>query len=246
MQTYRLSNPLQHGADLIPLQAALHKAKLYYGPQDGIFGQGTAVACKRAKYRLGYPISAVVPTGGQQLLDFLQGKEALPATYILRRHKRGYGLTAAARQRAAIKEHCTWGVNNERSIHYSMGSNRDDNLNLPPHHLPLYTDCSGFVTLLYKWAGAPDPNGLGYRALGYTGTLLDHGTTIPLHDIEIGDLVIWGRYPGHHVAAAYQVDDRDNPLLCSHGREAGPVLVRHRTETAAQNRPYVVKRYIRD
>ncbi|MHB8469552.1 MAG: Hint domain-containing protein [Gaiellaceae bacterium] len=35
--------------------------------------------------------------------------------------------------------------------------------------LPLTTDCSGFVTLCYHLAGAPDPNGRGYDGQGWTG-----------------------------------------------------------------------------
>lgn len=51
------------------------------------------------------------------------------------------------------------------------------------------TDCSGFATLCYKAAGAPDPNGLGYNSEGYTGTMLAHGkaTKKPLP----GDLMFW-------------------------------------------------------
>lgn len=39
-----------------------------------------------------------------------------------------------------------------------------------------YMDCSEFVTLCYKEAGAPDPNGLKYNGQGYTGTLMQNGT----------------------------------------------------------------------
>ena len=41
-----------------------------------------------------------------------------------------------------------------------------------PRSLPLETDCSGFATLCYSWAGAPDPNGNGFSGEGYTGTML--------------------------------------------------------------------------
>lgn len=39
---------------------------------------------------------------------------------------------------------------------------------------PITTDCSGFVTLCYKAAGLPDPNGAGYDGSGDTGTLIAH------------------------------------------------------------------------
>jgi hypothetical protein len=69
--------------------------------------------------------------------------------------------------------------------------------------LPLTTDCSGFVTLCYFLAGALDPNGLDYSGEGWTGTLLGH-----LDEIEQGD----------------------DPLLCSHGQERGPLAVRFSDE----------------
>lgn len=240
--TYHLGNPLQHGPGVKELQMALKKDKFYNGPIDGIFGIGTAGACKRAKYRLGYPTAAVVPTGGAVLLSYLTGEEHLPATFVLRRHERGYGISKEQWVRAAIVANALWGVSHEPSIHYTMDNRRDDALRGPERHLPLWTDCSGFDTLCYKWAGAPDPNGLKYRALGFTGTMLDHLKTIPLHDAEIGDLVIWGIYPGHHVAMIVNMSNPKDPDLVSHGQERGPFHISLSAETAAQKRGYVVKR----
>lgn len=66
------------------------------------------------------------------------------------------------------------------------------NLFGPP--TPVKLDCSSFVTLCYKYAGAPDPNGLGYSGQGYTGTLLmkGHVTQTP----QPGDLAFWSN-PDH-------------------------------------------------
>src|SRR3974390_1632763 len=69
-----------------------------------------------------------------------------------------------------------------------------------PRKLPLSTDCSGFATLCYAWAGAPDPNGLGHPGGGWTGTLLEHMRAIGADGVQPGDLVVWGPPPGHHVA----------------------------------------------
>lgn len=248
MKTYGLSNPLAGSHDpaereeIRPLQAALAKAHLYGGPIDGIFGAGTGDACKKAKYRLGYPIKAVQRTGGQQLLDYLTGAEHLPPLFVLRRHARGYGLSREDVRRAAIVKWARWGVTNEPRIHYSMSGTRNDWLEHPAGTLPLTTDCSGFVTACYRWAGAPDPSNLGYREVGYTGTLLDHGSSIPVWQAKPGDLVIWGLFPGHHVAVVVEADP-SNPMLVSHGREGGPNLISLVAETAVQQRPYVIKRY---
>ena len=85
----------------------------------------------------------------------------------------------------------------------------------------IQADCSEAVTELCKWAGLADPNGLGYRYAGYTGTLLRH---LPRYaDAErafVGALVVFGPYPGEHVSMVYERGS--DPVLWSHGREAGP------------------------
>ena len=127
----------------------------------------------------------------------------------------GQRIVAAAR----------WGIANEPRIHY--GQARPFPL---ARRLPLTTDCSGFVTLCYFLGGAPDPNGLGYSGQGFTGTLLRH-----LHETEnprAGDVVVWGAYPGHHCALV--LEPGDDPLMCSHGREQGPLAIRYSAECLLQ------------
>lgn len=90
----------------------------------------------------------------------------------------------------------------------------------------LMMDCSQGVTCLYKWAGLEDPNGLGYRYAGYTGTLLHHlrHYTEP-SKARIGALVVYGPSTGDHVSMV--VDDLGpDPLLWSHGFDGGPQLIR--------------------
>lgn len=118
-----------------------------------------------------------------------------------------------------------WGIANEPRIHY--GEARPFPL---ARRLPLSTDCSGFVTLCYWLAGAPDPNGLGYSGAGWTGTLLRH---LPETDApRRGDVVVWGAYPGHHCALVLQPGE--DPLLCSHGQERGPLAIRFSDECRLQ------------
>jgi len=129
--------------------------------------------------------------------------------------------------RTEIVAAARWGIHNEPRIHYAperpMPLTRT---------LPLSTDCSGFVTLCYWLAGAPDPNGLGYDWQGYTGTLLRAMQPLAQDWIGQGDLVVWGAYPGHHVALV--LEPGDDPLLCSHGQERGPVAVRFSEESRWQ------------
>jgi hypothetical protein len=66
-----------------------------------------------------------------------------------------------------------------------------------------HTDCSAFVTLCYKAAGAPDPNGFSYNGQGYTGTLWNHGNLVPEAQARPGDLVFYGSSQGHRSRGAF-------------------------------------------
>lgn len=78
-------------------------------------------------------------------------------------------------------------------------------------------DCSEAVTELCRWTGLADPNGLGYRYAGYTGTMLVH---LPHYDdprkAYVGALVVYGPGTGDHVSMVMQRGA--DPLLWSHGR----------------------------
>jgi len=131
--------------------------------------------------------------------------------------------------RQAIVAAAQWGIRNEPRIHY--GETRPIPLT---RRLPLTTDCSGYVTLCYFLAGAPDPNGLGYDGEGWTGTLLRHMQHVA--EPRAGDVVVFGAYPGHH--AAIVLAPGADPWLASHGQERGPVAVRFSIESGSQ--PQVV------
>ena len=122
------------------------------------------------------------------------------------------------------------GVSEERLIHYA----ETRPIPIPPAKsalpkLPFTTDCSGFATLCYHAAGAPDPIGLGYNGQGYTGTLLAHALSAgrvytDVRKARPGDLIVYGPGDGWHVAVI--VEPGTDPLTVSHGQEAGPQLVR--------------------
>jgi hypothetical protein len=96
---------------------------------------------------------------------------------------------------------------------------------VPVEHLPFTTDCSGFVTLMAKWAGAPDPNGLNYDGAGYTGSLLTHLTHIKRADSWRADLVVFGGGTGTHVVMLIEGGIRvSNPRVVSHGGKDDPSL----------------------
>jgi hypothetical protein len=84
----------------------------------------------------------------------------------------------------------------------------------------LMFDCSGCITCVYKWTKPlRDPNGLGFRHEGYTGTMLAH---LPHYsdarDARVGAIVIFGPGAGEHGAMVLEPDPHHgNPLLFSHG-----------------------------
>lgn len=130
-------------------------------------------------------------------------------------------------ERRRIVAAARWGIRNEPRIHYGLV--RPFPLG---RELPLTTDCSGFATLCYFLAGAPDPNGRGYDGSGWTGTLLERMESIPPLAARAGDLVVWGAYPGHHCAIV--LAPGEDPLLASHGRERGPLTIRFSAESRVQ------------
>lgn len=120
-----------------------------------------------------------------------------------------------------------WGIENEPRIHYGLVRP------IPlARRLPLTTDCSGFVTLCYFLAGAPDPNDRGYDGSGWTGTLLERMENVDRRAVEAGDVVVWGEYPGHHCALV--LEPGDDPWLASHGQERGPLAIRFSDECRYQ------------
>lgn len=97
-------------------------------------------------------------------------------------------------------------------------------------------DCSESVTLLCRIAGLADPNGLGYDGTGWTGTLLEHlpHYNDPRH-ANVGALVVFGPGGGEHVCMVRHVGP--DPVLFSHGQEAGPAFIRYSVERAYHRAP---------
>jgi hypothetical protein len=103
----------------------------------------------------------------------------------------------------------------------------------------LMFDCSGAVTCLFKWCHLKDPNGLGYKHEGYTGTMLAH---LPHYSdarkARRGALVVFGPATGEHVAMVIEPDPvHGDPLLFSHGFEHGTGPVRLSVERKAHHPP---------
>ena len=230
-----LTNPHLTGPDVKQAQQLLttnQYGNFQPGAIDGEFGPATAAATKGAKWELGFPEKACTTTFGPGIEGLLSGKP-LPPSYAARRKQRLQQVTGGTGLRAKIVQLARWGIQNEPQIHYQQLRPVDGMSQ--PKKLPLYTDCSGFSTLCYKWAGSTvDPNGGNWTG-AYTGTMLQHCRHIPKSAVKPGDLVVWGAYPGHHVALVLEAGA--DPLLCSHGQEKGPFAITFSAESKFQPKP---------
>lgn len=136
---------------------------------------------------------------------------------------------AASAVRNAIVGWARWGAAHAASIHYTQSQLRDDFLHRPRGYLPMSTDCSGEVTQQNWASNAPDPSGLGYRYVGFTGTLLSfaykHGHVFTdLARAKPGDPIVIGPGSGYH--AVMVIEAGPDPLVVSHGSEIGPKIQR--------------------
>jgi CHAP domain len=93
MKTYKLTSPLMRGDEVKTVQRTLAGANKFRenyrpGTIDGQFGEGTAAACYRAKWAMGYPKDKLQRTYGPTLHNYLKGNTALPDAYAKRRKER--------------------------------------------------------------------------------------------------------------------------------------------------------------
>jgi len=137
--------------------------------------------------------------------------------------------------RNQIVQWAEWGVANHAGFTYSEGSDRMEGVH-KPGVTPCVCDCSAFVTYCYSWAGAADPNGQGYDGEGYTGTLLSHGTEIPLSEVIPGDVIVYGPGTGEHTALIVQ--GGADPLTVSMGEQGDPSYI-HVSQDGRQPQRYL-------
>jgi len=230
VRTLHLANPFLSGPDVKALQKQLAPYKP--GPADGEYGRLTGAAVERAKWTLGYPQGRCDEIADPKFVGYLTGTP-VPASFAARQKARRKEAAGGLAVRKRIVANAKWGIAHESQIHYSHlrpidGIHRR-------RKLPLQTDCSGFSTLCYAWAGADDPNGRGYSGQGYTGDLLHHMKAISRDAVQPGDLVVWGPSPGEHVALVLEAG-RD-PLVCSHGQENGPIAIKFSVESEYHHSP---------
>ena len=186
--------------------------------------------------RLSRPTRATA-TFGPQLKAFLSGKKPLPAAFKKRRAQRMKQAGSQQAIRKRIVQFAIWGCKNSGQIAYSQNGNVRLSLSRQERaRIPLATDCSGFATLCYSWAGAPNPNAAGAydaRQPAFTGSMLGHLRKIPKNAAQPGDLVVWTP-PGTGQHVCVVVGGGADPMLVSHGDDSGPKKLRFSAEDAYQ------------
>jgi peptidoglycan hydrolase-like protein with peptidoglycan-binding domain len=130
---------------------------------------------------------------------------------------------ARVQVRGKVVEWAVWGIANRAGFTYDEVRPMPSIANAAGT-VPWIGDCSAWVTQCFKWAGCPDPNGLDYDGLGFTGTLVAHGTEIPLSEVRAGDVIVYG--PGSGVHAAVILLGGADPLTSSMGQQGCPCAVR--------------------
>jgi lysozyme family protein len=235
----QLANPHVTGPDVVEAQTLLAKnpyGSFDAGKADGEYGELTAGAVQRAKWELGYPANARDSTFGPQLKAFLSGKKQLPPPFNKRRAQRIKQAGSQQAIRKRIVQWALWGCKNTGRIAYTQNGNVRLSQLGKNASVPLATDCSGFATLCYSWAGAPNPNAAGTydaRQPAFTGSMLGHMRKIPKNAAQPGDLVVWTPpATGQHVCLV--VSAGADPMLVSHGDDSGPKKLRFSAEDAYQ------------
>jgi hypothetical protein len=192
---------------------------------DGDFGLATAAAVVEAKHALGYPAKQCRPVAGDRFFRLLARTQKKSLLWHARTHKRRIAPSRSAVIRGKVVAFAKWGVVHTALIHYAE-------IRPIPHvqpgrtpALPFTTDCSGFVTMAYQWAGAPDPNAKDFNGQGFTGTLLRAAKRIvDVPFARAGDPIVYGPDTGWHTAIV--IEGGVDPLTVSHGQESEPAYVR--------------------
>ena len=152
-RTLGLTTPYMHGSDVHAAQDLLahnRYGNFHPGAADGEYGPMTAAATERAKVALGFAGQECDHSFSATVEGYLQGTP-LPPDFEARRKAYERAKAAAAGIRTQIVANARWGVAHEPEIHYAKTRPIDGHGHA--RKLPLTTDCSGFVTDCYEWAG---------------------------------------------------------------------------------------------
>jgi len=248
VRVLKVTHPPAQGTDVRKLQ------KLLGVPVTGRYDQASANAVYRKKLWLGYQTPD--HSAGDKLVAYLNGTlkptpGMVKRATAYRKHMNDPNkrptppVDKQAAHEAAVR------ANAVSLMHLLL--NQNPNVHYPRHDVRTRTifgiatmaqlqreltagrltiDCSQAVTLIAHVAGAKDPNGGGFKADGFTGTLLRGSKGITLAQARPGDLCVFGPGTGHHVVMVLQAGP--DPLHFSHGQERDPIAIRHSVESKFQ------------
>jgi Putative peptidoglycan binding domain len=207
----------KRGKDVIALQRALRAKGIRRGRPTGLFGRGTRRDVKKLQRQAQIDQTGVYgPKTHARLARWYDDY----GVWLLHQSRVGSRKQQAQRK---LRGSAIFLINRAPQISYTQGPRRMEGVNRnmrTPGQFPHYMDCSSGVTYLYFDADLPDPNGLGYNGLGYTGTLAVHGERAAGR--EIGDLHFYGGgHPWSHVSM-----ELGNGFAFSMGSDSGPHLLR--------------------
>lgn len=151
-----------------------------------------------------------------------------------RNHKQLEGTSKAPppaeTKRERVVRLAQWGIAHKEQIGYAQirPIHRWPIGSLPK--LPFWSDCSGWVTICYRYAGAADPNGFQFNGSGNTGTLLSHMHHVTAAQVKPGDVVVYGAKTnpyGHHAAVVIGVTSHTAAgiVTSSLGSDRGPMAI---------------------
>lgn len=142
--------------------------------------------------------------------------------------------------RSEIAQTALLGVAHAHESFYTEGDNRLYSLHRP-FLWPFYADCSASFEDWYVWNGAASPAGLSGTV--YTGTELTTGEHIALFhknakgtkidNVLPADGVVFGPFPGVHIAMIVARRKDLNHLCVSMGKQGDPQLISLNDLTAA-------------
>lgn len=128
---------------------------------------------------------------------------------------------SATTVRASLRVLMAETARNEPNWHYRY----DRPLTMPTLNQALggvvYADCSFGCSILLRLAGGPDPTGDDWQ--GNSTSMYRHLPHIERGELQVGDIVVFGRDGDQHAVMVYRL--AADPIVWSHGQEAGPILV---------------------
>lgn len=223
-RTLKLKTPPMRGPDVAALQMLLTK-KGWHVKVDSEYGPNTADAVRVAKKKIpGYPPAMVNKFAGKYFLKRLNAYKHVPTPIT---------------DRTRFVQLLYWGINKEPLIGYRQYRPFLTLLRKLIHFLPFDIDCSGIGILFAKWAKCRnDPSGWHFTGFGNTGSFLHHCRKISKAQLRPGDIV---QFDNEH--ATYCLIPGSDPLLFSHGMQAGPIQIKLSAES--RYHPNVTIYYLR-